>query len=78
MTDEEKENFTNYDLDKWEKSHLPELRKNSVLKSQIMEKMSKIFNENCNKKDDILTETKLLTFLNIFSIYNSLLLSNLV
>ena len=46
MTDEEKENFTNYDLDKWEKSHLPELRKNSFLKSQIMEKMSKIFNEN--------------------------------
>ena len=35
-----------FDLNKWDKSHLPELRKNSILKEQIMEKLSKIFNES--------------------------------
>ncbi len=35
-----------YDLNKWDKSHLPELRKNSILKEQIMEKLSKEFSES--------------------------------
>ena len=30
-----------YDLNKWDKSHLPHLRKSSFLKEQIMEKLSK-------------------------------------
>ena len=35
-----------FDLNKWDKSHLPELRKNSILKEQIMEKLSKVFSES--------------------------------
>ncbi len=38
--------YSIYDLNKWDKSHLPELRKNSILKEQIMEKLSKVFSES--------------------------------